>query len=260
LLISLESGHGSVMPGLDLALLAALTIVFVAAIVRGFSGFGFSLLSIPALSLLLPMAAVVPVVYALEIAASAHLLPQVWRDVHWRSLAPLIAGTAIGTPLGTWLLAHAPAPPLQLVLAVFVLVAVALMWRGFKLQREPSLAAAVAVGGVAGVANGAFGIGGPPVVLFYLSSPAAAAIGRASVIVYFLVTDIIGLGFAARAGLVTADVFWRALAFAPPLFFGVWLGARLFRTADPELFRRAVLALLAVIALALGAKLLLALA
>ena len=54
--------------------------IFGAAIVRGYSGFGFSLLAITALSLALPPAEIVPSIFMLEVAASLHLLPGIWRE------------------------------------------------------------------------------------------------------------------------------------------------------------------------------------
>jgi uncharacterized membrane protein YfcA len=78
----------------------SLVCVFLAAIVRGYSGFGFSLLVITALSLALTPAQIVPSIFLLEIAASLHLLPAIWRDIHWRSLLPLIVGCLIATPFG----------------------------------------------------------------------------------------------------------------------------------------------------------------
>ena len=74
------------------SLALSLLIVFLAAIVRGFSGFGFSLLAISALSLLYPPQQIFPPIFLMEIAASLHLLPSVWRHIHWRSMAPLLAG------------------------------------------------------------------------------------------------------------------------------------------------------------------------
>ena len=61
--------------------------IFLAAIVRGYSGFGFSLLSITALSLALPPAEIVPSIFMLEIAASLHLLPgsgRMFTGGRWR--------------------------------------------------------------------------------------------------------------------------------------------------------------------------------
>src|SRR5882672_4242667 len=124
----------------------SITCVFLAAIVRGYSGFGFSLLTVTALSLVLPPAEVVPSIFMLEIAASTHLLPGIWKDIHWRSIGPLLAGCLAGTPFGVWFLAHVPAAPLQVALGIFVLVSAVLLWRGFALKTMPGLGASVATG------------------------------------------------------------------------------------------------------------------
>jgi uncharacterized membrane protein YfcA len=232
----------------------AVLAIFFAAIVRGYSGFGFSLLAITALSLAMPPSQIVPSIFMLEIAASLHLLPGIWKDVHWRSIGPLIVGCLIATPFGVWLLANMPAAPMQIALAAFVLVATLLLRQGFALKTMPGRAASAATGAVSGFFNGAFGIGGPPVILFYFASPAGHEAGRASVIAYFLATDAIGLVFLAREGLVTLDAAFRALVFLPALFAGVWLGARSFKTADPAVFRNWVLALLALLAALTAAK------
>ena len=229
-------------------------IIFLAAIVRGYSGFGFSLLSITALSLIYPPAQVIPSIFMLEVAASLHMLPSIWRDVHWRSLMPLIIGCLIGTPIGVYALANLPQDQMTLALAIFVLAATFLLWRGFALKSMPSAPATLAAGTAAGLANGAFGIGGPPVILFYFASPAGHAAGRASLIAYFMVTDIVGLGFLAREGLVTTQSALLMLAFLPALLAGVWLGARSFKSADPDKFRRIVLAVLAILAVIIAIK------
>jgi hypothetical protein len=222
--------------------------VFGAAIVRGYSGFGFSLLAITSLSLVLPVADIVPSIFMLEIAASLHMLPGIWRDVHWRSIVPLLIGCAIATPIGVALLANLPPAPMRIVLSVFVIVAVSFLWRGFALKTMPGPIATLATGAASGLFNGAFGIGGPPVILFFFSSPAGVAVGRASVIAFFLGSDLTGLAFQAQANLTTWPTLWRFLTFLPPLLAGVWLGARIFKHADPEAFRRWVLRILILLA------------
>jgi uncharacterized protein len=242
-------------PELQPALLLAMVVVFGAAIVRGFSGFGFSLLTITALSLLYPVQEVIPPIFMMELAASLYLLPAIWRDVHWRSLVPLIIGTVIGTPIGVWLLSAMPAAPMQIALALFVLTAVSLLWRGFALKTMPGKTATTLAGAAAGLANGAFGIGGPPAILFYFASPAGNAAGRASLIAYFFATDLIGLILlSGMAGLVTQSSVMRAVIFLPALIAGVWIGQRAFKGVDELKFRKAVLALLALMAVLVGLK------
>jgi uncharacterized membrane protein YfcA len=227
----------------------ALGCVFGAAIVRGFAGFGFSLLAITAISLAMTPADVIPSIFMMEIAASIHLLPSVWRDVQWRAISLLLIGCLIATPLGVWFLATMPVGPMKVALGVVVLVAAILLLRGYALRAMPGRAATVATGAASGLLNGAFGIGGPPVILFFFASPAGVAAGRASVIAYFLATDIIGLAFMLPQGLIGTQQLWLGLLFLPALLAGNWLGARGFKGVEPDVFRRWILSLLMVLAL-----------
>jgi uncharacterized protein len=229
----------------DGSLLAATSLViFLAAIVRGFSGFGFSLLTITALSVLMPISQVIPSIFMLEIAASINLLPGIWREIQWRSIAWLLLGYVLALPLGVMALANFPAPPMQLALSIFVIATSTLMLRGFSLKRTPGRLATTTTGAVSGLLNGAFGIGGPPVILFYFSTPAAVAAGRASIIAFFLSTDAIGLVEMHRNDFVTQQSFVQSIVWLPALVLGVWAGAHGFKRMDQAKFRRAVLFIL----------------
>lgn len=233
--------------------------VFGAAIVRGFSGFGFSLLSITAITLFMPQAEVVPSIFLLEIAASLNLIPSIWREIHWRSLSFLLLGCVIGTPIGVAALANVPAAPMTLAMSIFVVIAATMMLRGFHLAKTPGPVATTATGAFSGLLNGAFGIGGPPVVLFFFSTPGAAAIGRASVIAYFIGTDSMGLAWDAYHHLITRQTFLQAALWLIPLLVGVSLGARSFRSISEATFRLWVLRLLMLLAILSAVKTIIAL-
>jgi uncharacterized protein len=218
--------------------------ILLAAIVRGFSGFGFSLLSITAISLLLPPKEIVPSIFLLEVAASINMIPSIWREIDWRSIRWLLLGYVIALPFGIFALSRFPEPPMQLAMSIFVFVTAVMMLRGFRLEKTPSAAATTITGAASGIFNGAFGIGGPPVVLFYFSTPAAAAVSRASVIAFFLSTDVLGLGGHYYEGLITEQSFAQFLAWLPALLIGIWVGAHFFRRVNQVLFRRIVLVIL----------------
>ncbi|WP_375412105.1 sulfite exporter TauE/SafE family protein [uncultured Bradyrhizobium sp.] len=226
--------------------------VFAAAIVRGYSGFGFSLLAITSLSLVLPPTEVIPPVFMMEVAASISLLPGIWKDIHWRSLGLLGAGCLVGTPVGVRVLASVPAAPMKIVLASAVVVSAGFLWSGYTRKTMPGASETIAMGGISGLLNGAVGIGGPPIVVFFFNSPAGIAIGRASLIAFFIGTDAVALTFLAAEGLVTNEAFHRFVAFVPGLLAGQWIGARNFETANPVAFRRWILVLLMVLALLTG--------
>jgi uncharacterized protein len=237
-----------------LVLIYAVVCILSAAVVRGYSGFGFSLLAITSLSLLLPPTQIVPPIFIMEVVASLHLLPSVWRDIHWRALRWLAVGSLVGTPFGVYALAHVAAAPMTLALAVFVLLAAVLLSRGYALKSLPGPAVTFATGTASGLLNGGFGIGGPPVILFFFSSPAGAAAGRASMIAFFLITDVTGLAWQGWSGLLSVTTFWHAVLFVPALIGGLWLGNRGFLHADPVQFRRWVLRLLVLLAALAGGK------
>jgi uncharacterized membrane protein YfcA len=229
-------------------------VVMIAAYVRGFAGFGFALISVPSLALLLPPSEVVPALFLTSMGSAAHLVPRVWREVHWHSVSWMLVGAIAATPVGVALLSSVPAAEMRIAIALIVLVTAILLWQGFALKVIPGRAPAFATGVASGFLNGSAGIGGPPVVIFYFSSPAAGAVGRASLIVYFFVLDLVGIGATAAAGLITAKTFLLALLILPPLMLGIWLGHRRFIATDPTLFRKLVFMLLIALAVATAAK------
>jgi uncharacterized membrane protein YfcA len=229
-------------------------VILWAAIVRGFSGFGFSLLAVTAISPLMPVREIVPSMFLLEITASLNLIPGIWREIHWSSLRWLMVGYVVGLPVGGYALINAPAPPAQIALGIFVIGTAILMLRGFHLAVTPRAPATTATGIASGLLNGAFGTGGPPVVLFYFSTPGVAAIGRASVIAFFLFTDLLGVTYFAWQGIVTTQCVIQFTFWVPALLIGVRVGAHGFRRMDQEAFRRRVLLILIALAVLAIAK------
>jgi uncharacterized protein len=228
--------------------------VFSAAFVRGYSGFGFSLLAITSMALVLQPAAIIPPIFMMEVAASVSLLPSIWTEIHWRALRLLWLGCLIGTPVGVQLLAALPVAPMKIALGIVVLGAAALLWSGYSRKSMPTSSETVLTGGIAGLLNGAFGIVAPPVIVFFFNSPAGAAVTRASLITFFIGTDTMGISFLAHQGLVTLQGFYRFLIFLPALILGQWLGARSFKASDPAKFRRYVLVLLMLLAVVVAAQ------
>lgn len=92
-----------------------------------------------------------------------------------------------------------------MAIAVVVLVATVLLWRGFALRRIPGRGATLLTGVLCGLLGGSVGIGGPPAILLYFSSPAAVAVSRASMIVFLSGTGVFGLAAATHRGLITQE-------------------------------------------------------
>lgn len=202
--------------------------------------------------MLLPPAQVVPAFLALELVTSIGLLPGVWREVDWRSLHWLAAGCAVTTPLGLALLLVLD-PGATRVVVYTALLAVALFMLSSAAQRvrawpAPGNGSVFAVGCGAGLLNGAAGIGGPPAIVFYLATREVAA-SRASLIAFFVFTDVYALGWAGAIGLLQQGA-WRLMLVALPFaLLGIVVGKRLYLRMSQAALLRLIWQLLA----ALGA-------
>jgi uncharacterized membrane protein YfcA len=219
------------------------------AFARGYSGFGMSAIVISSWSLVTDPVRAVVVTLCLEISASIMQALSVWKDVPWTRIGLLIGGAIIGTPVGVFVLANAPPEALKLTIALFVLIAAALLLAGFSVNSKANAANTAAVGVASGIANGSVGLGGLPVALFLTAGDDTPKRLRASVIAYFFLLDIIGLIFLARQRLIGEDNLQLAVWSLPILALGVWLGGKRFLGTTPEAFRRTTLMLLMAIAI-----------
>ena len=236
--------------GLDhFSLIVAVIAVFAAGVIRGYSGFGFAMVAVTSMSLVIPPARVVPLVLILEVMASISLVPQVWKDIDWYSLRWLLAGSLFATPFGVYLLANIPAEPMRMSISLLVLVAAILLSRGWAWKRMPGRPLILTTGVACGILSGAAAIGGPPVILLYLSSPAGITVSRASIIAYFLGIDSMSLVMASIHGLTTFQTLLLTVVCLIPLFLGIAVGSKFFLRVDKKYFRHHVLILLIILSI-----------
>ena len=222
-----------------LLILAAATVA-AAGYVRGYGGFGFSMITVAAMSLVAAPSQVVPVVL-LEVCTSLFLLPGVWRQVNWPLLSMLLIGVAVGTPAGAWMLGNVSPATMKMAVAVIIFMLALLMRQGFMVKRRLRRPEMIAAGLTAGVLNDAAAIGGPPAILFFFSSPVGAAVSRSSLIAFFLMTDVLAVGVCIAAGLMTVNHVRHAMILAFPMVVGLFLGKRTFIGTPETVFRRRVM-------------------
>ena len=236
------------VPAIELAV--GLGAALLAGLVRGFSGFGSAMILTPALSALYGPAASVPLGLALEILVTVPLLPGAVGVVEWRRVGVLSAAASAAVPLGTWLLLHLPATPMRVAFSAVILGFVAILAFGWRYHGRPNVAATLVTGVASGVLNGASGMGGPPVVFYYLSGGAPTAQVRANFIVFFALIDLVTVLALAAGGAIDSRTLERALWLTPAFLAAAWLGARAFRGASDAFYRKVALIILTAIAVA----------
>ena len=225
-------------------LLYSLAVALAAGFVRGYAGFGFSALMIAGLSVMLPPVEAVPTILMLEVVASIHMLPGVWRRIEWNLLLQLLIGALAGLPVGVYALASLPDTLMRITIYGALLLLSVFMMMGWRLKSGGRPLSRMVAGLVSGVLNGASALGGLPLVMFLAAASVAAASIRASLVAYFFATDLVALAFADMGGLAPAPVWIRTLVFALPMIIGIWAGSRRFEKSQPDSFKRIVILLL----------------
>ena len=206
-----------------------LLVIFLASIVRSAFGFGEALIAVPLLALFLPIQVATPLAVLISVAIAALILVQDWRKVHVSSSGWLFLPTLAGIPLGIWLLQSAHQELVKAALAVIII-----LFSGFFLlgRRPPHLEHdsqpwLLGCGFAAGVLGGAYGINGPPLVVYGSMRRWSPQHFRATLQGYFLPASAIAMLGYRLSGLWTAQVthyFWIALLAAiPAVFIGRWL-------------------------------------
>lgn len=233
---------------LEWRLALATAIILLAGVVRGFSGFGSALILAPSMAAIYGPAAGVPLVMLLEIFVSCQLLPGAWRIAQRRQVGLMTLACLATIPLGAWILAASDPEVLRLAISAGILLFLAILLLGIRRRGQARPAGLLAAGAVSGLTNGASGIGGPPVVLYYLAGRDPAASIRANVISYFFLLDIITLAYFTWLGLITTGTLLVAVVTLPASLAGTWLGSRLFQAASERLFRLVAFAIIGAVA------------
>jgi uncharacterized membrane protein YfcA len=226
------------MPSLPLAHLAWIAFaVFLGGALRGFTGFGFAIAATPLLSLVLAPAQAVAMVMLLGVGIGLTDLRTALTQSHWTSVAPLAAGMAVATPLGVLALALLSAAHARLAIALVLVAATAILVSGFRFRRLPGRLPAAGLGALSGLFNGLAAMPGPPVIAYCLALPLPIAGIRATMMLYFLSTSIVGLTTAFLSRLVGPAEALGAVTAFPALFVGVRAGAFAFRHATERAYR-----------------------
>ncbi len=215
----------------DWSVLVVMAVIFLATLIRSAFGFGEALVAVPLLAMLIPVEEAVPLATLVSITVAGVVVVQDWHHIHVRSAGWLIISTLFGIPLGLWLLTAISETVVKASLAIVIL--------GFSLYCLASRSTyelksdrlAWLFGFCAGVLGGAYGMNGPPLVIYGSLRHWSPAHFRATLQGYFLPASLIGMCGYWLAGLwtpaVTRNYFWSLPLALAAIFLGRTINQRM---------------------------------
>src|SRR5947209_11904825 len=186
--------------------LPVLAVIFLATLIRSAFGFGEALVAVPLLALLIPVEEAAPLATLVSITVAAVVVAQDWHKIHFHSAGWLVISTLFGIPLGLWLLTAVAETVVKAILAVVIIgfSSYSLVSRSpFQLKDDRW---AWVFGFGAGVLGGAYGMNGPPLVIYGSLRRWSPEHFRATLQGYFLPASLLGMAGYWLAGLWTPAV------------------------------------------------------
>lgn len=214
-------------------ILSVALIIFLATIFRSAFGFGESLIAVPLLALVMPLQVAVPLSVLISVTIAGFVVAQDHKKIHFKSAGGLIIYALIGIPMGLWLLVHLPEFQVKLLLGLVIIVFAAYLLTGSRLKEltQDSQWWLFGCGLLSGILGGAYGINGPPLVIYGAKRRWSAQHFRATLQAYFLVASLTGIIAYWFNGLLTKVTFhyylWTLLVLVPAVLLGRWINSRM---------------------------------
>lgn len=218
---------------MDSVTIFILVIIFVATLVRSTFGFGESLIAVPLLILFIPIEIAVPLSVLISVTVAGIVVVQDRREIFLNSAKWLILFAALGIPLGLLILVYGDEkivkPGLGLLLILYSVYS--LLGRNSIKLKSDHMGWLFTCGFLSGILGGAYGLNGPPLVIYGNMSNWNAKHFRATLQAYFLPASALGLLGYWYEGLLNPLIFHYFLislpVVIPTIFLGRFLNHRL---------------------------------
>jgi uncharacterized protein len=222
--------------------LPILAIVFFATLIRSAFGFGEALIAVPLLVLFIPLQVAAPLAVLLSITIAAVVVAQDWREIHFRSAGWLLLATLPGVPCGLLLLTghHQSLVKGALGATILAFAGFSLFGRTPERLERDRPGWMIACGFSAGVLGGAYGMNGPPLVVYGSMRGWSARHFRATLQAYFLPASLLTMTGYWLSGLWVRAVTRDYLLSLPVMLPAVFLGRAINRRLHGNLFLRIV--------------------
>jgi uncharacterized protein len=207
------------------------------------SGFGFTLIAVPLLTLAVrPADAVVGQTFA-SLLLSAWMGVQLWPEADKAMLKRIVPMSFVGMPIGIVVSSRLSDRGLRIGVGIAVISATVAIASGWKLKHV-SAPMEYAAGLVSGILNTTTGTNGPPLVVTLAAREHQPAKFRATLQVAFALANVVAIPLFVASGKVTSTGLRVAAIGLVPTLAGRLIGEPVFRRLKPERFRVIVIAML----------------
>jgi len=202
-------------------------------LVRSTLGFGEALIAVPFFLLFLPVDVAVPLAVMLSIVIALVVVIQDHKKIHFHSAKWLIIYAVLGLPFGILILTYANETIVKTGLGLLIILysLYSLYFTKNKALEEDNKFWLFVCGFLSGVFGGAYGLNGPPLVVYGNLRQWSAKHFRATLQAYFLPVSLLSVVGYYSKGLITTQVniyfLYSLITTIPAIFLGRYLNHKL---------------------------------
>lgn len=221
--------------------------VLIGGATQGILGFGFVIVSLPIILLLVPSKAVIPMIVIIALVNTTVLSIEAINNITFKRIWPLFPASIPGILLGTLVLTKVNVSFIQIVVGAIIVVVTLMMLRGQRFLIKKEKIGFLPVGFLSGFLNGSISMGGPPLALFYSNQHFKKEEFRANFIVFNLFINVITIISFTYAGFITAETFKSSIFLIPAMILGTIVGIIISKKTNELIFSKLVLAVIAIV-------------
>lgn len=219
-----------------------IVIAFLATLFRSTFGFGEALIAVPLLSLFLPIGLSVSLAVMMSILVALVIVIHDHSKIHFYSAKWLILFAALGIPVGLVILFYGNEAIVKIILGVIIILYALYSLSGkmyFRLESDSKLWLFIC-GFLSGVLGGAYGLNGPPLVVYGNLRRWDAQYFRATLQAYFLPAGLLSMVGYVSKDLIDADSVMYFIYAIPAIIPAIFIGRYLNKRIKGETFYRYV--------------------
>lgn len=218
-----------------------IAIIFISAFVQGMTGFGFSLVAMPFLTMFLPLQIIVPILVICSLVLNIIIFMRIKGGLHIKRIVIMFVVGMLSTPIGVYLLTVVDEVLLKGAVGVLIVITSIILMKGIHLEFSNKRLTYAVTGFLSGVLNGSVSLSGPPVVLMLVNEGEEKNDFKKNISGYFLALNIITIPSLMIGGLVVTEVVNYSFAGILTLIAGALLGIKIGERIDSDSFKRIVL-------------------
>jgi uncharacterized membrane protein YfcA len=221
-----------------LEFIIAFIIIVFASMIQGISGFGFSLLAVPLLAIVMSLDLIVPILVIFSLLLNIIVFTKVKGHINKKQILILVVFGLSSIPIGITALKGINEDYIKLVVGIIIVVSAIAMQLNYKIKFKSQNLAYALTGFLSGVLNGASSLSGPPVILMLSNEGVDKAAFRKTLATYFLVLNLFSIPMFAMSGVIDGLVIEHSLKLLPAMLIGTFTGVSIGNKIPESLFRK----------------------